>query len=194
LRVSDHLIRKTALAAALAAFLVTAIPAHAVDSVSFEMGRGNENTDLWRAGAQWKWDKHWLADRPWTLGAYWDLQVGRWSNNNRDKENTDPGIRKPIWDIGFTPVFRLERAAHGAVVPYAEAAIGFHVLSDLRINQRRVFGSKFQYGDHVAAGLRFGPGYRYDAQLRLQHHSNGGLAYPNPGINFVQLRVAYHFE
>ena len=34
---------------------------------------------------------------------------------------------------------------------------------------------------------------RYDASVRFQHLSNGGLVQPNPGINFVQLRLAYHF-
>jgi hypothetical protein len=28
--------------------------------------------------------------------------------------------------------------------------------------------------------------------LRLQHLSNGGITSPNPGINFLQLRLAYH--
>jgi hypothetical protein len=29
--------------------------------------------------------------------------------------------------------------------------------------------------------------------VRLQHLSNGGIERPNPGINFVQLRLAYRF-
>jgi lipid A 3-O-deacylase len=180
------MIRKTVVAA-VAAF---AIPAQAADGVSFEFGRGSEQTDLWRAGVQWNWDKRWLVERPWRLGAYWDLQVGRW---------TGPQLRgqrhagDEVWDIGFTPVFRLERAQRTMFAPYAEAAIGFHLLSDLNINFRRVFSTHFQYGDHIGAGTRFGEGYRYDVSMRLQHLSNGGLAHPNPGINFLQLRFQYHF-
>ena len=41
---------------------------------------------------------------------------------------------------------------------------------------------------------KFGERYRYDLSLRLQHLSNGGLAHPNPGINFLQMRLAYHFD
>jgi hypothetical protein len=182
------MIRKIALGAALAAFLATAIPAHAVDSVSFEMGRGSENTYLWRVGLQ-KWDRRWFVDRPWTLGAYWDVQFGRW---NGPRERGQRGENE-VWDIGVTPVFRLERAQRAALAPYAEAAIGFHLLSDLRINFRRAFSTNFQYGDHIGVGARFGERYRYDLSVRLQHLSNGGLAHPNPGINFLQLRVAYHF-
>jgi lipid A 3-O-deacylase len=180
------MIRKTALAAVLALGAIS--NAHALDSVSLEVGDGNENTDLWRVGLQWNWRRRWFTERSWTLGAYWDLQAGRWRGPLRPGQSY-----QQTWDIGLTPVFRLERAARTPVVPYVEAAIGFHALSDLRINFRRVFTTHFQYGDHVGAGLRFGPELRYDAGVRLQHLSNGGLARPNPGINFVQLRVAYRF-
>jgi lipid A 3-O-deacylase len=178
------MIRKTLAAAAL----MLAAPAQAVDSASLELGFGDEDTETLRAGLQWNWQRRWFAERSWALGAYWDLQIGRWSGPLR------PGQQpQTVWDIGITPVFRLERAERTRVVPYLEAGIGFHVLSDLRINFKRVFSTRFQYGDHLAAGVRFGEDHRYDMSLRLQHLSNGGLARPNPGINFVQLRLAYHF-
>jgi lipid A 3-O-deacylase len=182
------MIRKTAVLAAL--LLVSISNAHALDSASFEFGVGNEGTDLWRAGVQRKWQRRWFAERSWTLGAYWDLQVGRWTGRVRAGQSER---EQNIWDISLTPVFRLERAQRTGIAPYVEGAIGFHALSDLRINQRRLFSTHFQYGDHLGAGLRFGPEYRYDASLRVQHLSNGGLARPNPGINFLQLRLAYHF-
>ena len=61
------------------------------------------------------------------------------------------------------------------------------------MNSERRFGTRFQYGDHIGVGVRYGPRYRYDLGVRLQHLSNGGLADPNPGINFVQVRLAYRF-
>ena len=184
------MIRKTALAAVLALGPVS--NACAVDGVSFEAGVGNEDTRIWRAGLQWKWQRRWFADRAWTLGAYWDLQAGRWRGPLR-RGQLDAGNQE-VWDIGITPVFRLERAERSALVPYAEAAIGFHMLSDLRINFHRSFSTHFQYGDHLGVGARFGGRHRWDAGFRLQHLSNGGIAKPNPGINFLQLRVAYHFR
>jgi lipid A 3-O-deacylase len=179
------MIRKTLCAAALG----TAACARAVDGSSVEIGFGNENTETARVGLQWKWGERWLSERSWTLGGYWDLQVGRWSGPLR------PGREKQrVWDIGITPVFRLERATRTRVWPFFEAAIGFHLLSDLRINSQRSFGSHFQFGDHIAAGVRFGEANRYEMSLRLQHLSNGGITSPNPGINFLQLRLAYHVE
>jgi lipid A 3-O-deacylase len=178
------MIRKTLGAAAL----VLAAPAQALDGVSVEIGFGDENTETIRGGLQWNWQRRWFAERSWTLGAYWDLQIGRWSGPLRPGQQ-----QQSVWDIGITPVFRLERAERTRVVPYFEAGIGFHLLSDLRINSKRVFSTHFQYGDHLAAGVRFGDGHTHDLSLRLQHLSNGGLARPNPGINFLQLRIARHF-
>ena len=187
------MIRKTAAAAAAAlvglvstAGLVSS--AHALDGVSFEVGEGEENTDLWRLGLQWRWQKRWFAESAWTLGAYWDLQAGRWSGPLKPGEP-----HQEVWDLGITPVFRLERAARTALVPYFEAAIGFHMLSNLRINADTNFSTHFQYGDHLAAGVLFGPQQHYDLSLRAQHLSNGGIAHPNPGINFIELRAAYRF-
>ena len=181
------MIRKTAVAAALG--LAAISNARAFDGAALDLGVGNEDTELLRAGLQWNWKKRWFTERSWTLGAYWDLQVGRWSGPIR------PG--KPdetVWDIGITPVFRLERAERTRVIPYFEAGIGFHMLSDLRVSSGRIFSTHFQYGDHLGVGVRFGDNHRYDGSLRLQHLSNGGLARPNPGINFIQLRLAYHFD
>jgi hypothetical protein len=45
----------------------------------------------------------------------------------------------------------------------------------------------------VAAGVSFGDQLQWDVAARLQHFSNAGINNPNPGINFFQLRVDYHF-
>jgi lipid A 3-O-deacylase len=178
-------------AAALVSALFAAAPVLAVDGASFETGRGNEGTEMWRAGIQWNWERRWFTERSWNLRAYWDLQLGRWRGPLKSGQ-LDAGDQE-VWDLGLTPVFRLERAGRTAFWPYFEAAVGFHLLSDLNINFQRRFSTSFQYGDHIGAGIRFGPDYHIDMSLRLQHLSNGGLARPNPGINFLQARLMYHF-
>ena len=94
-------------------------------------------------------------------------------------------------DVGLTPVFRYAHAARG---PYFEGAVGFHVLSDSHITRRLDFSTRFQFGDHVGAGLRLGANREYDLSLRLQHLSNAGIRNPNPGVNFLQLRFQHHFR
>jgi len=171
---------RAVLATAICCF---AIPAAAVDGVSLEAGRGEENTDSWRLGVHWDWDRQWFADRAWRLSGSWELQFGQWS-----------GPISAVTDVSLTPVFRLEPSSPSALSPYLEAAIGFHLVSDYRITGRRFFSTKFQFGDHVGAGVRFGNRHEHDVGLRLQHLSNGGLRRPNPGINFLQLRYQHHFD
>ncbi|MGH8670265.1 MAG: acyloxyacyl hydrolase [Burkholderiales bacterium] len=176
------MIRKTAAGATLtlaAAALPFAIPAHALDGFSIEAGRGDERSELVRGGLQWKWKRRFFTEGRWYVAGYWDASVGVWTTD------------KSVIDFGLTPVFRLQHSDTAG--PYYEAAIGFHLLSDLSVSRTRIFGSNFQFGDHLAAGWRFGGLGRYDVSLRLQHLSNGGLKKPNPGINFLVLRFAYHF-
>lgn len=173
------MIRKTVLAAALA----FAVPAYGIDGISFEAGRG-EGVNVLRLGMQWNWERKWFAERSWNIVGYWDLTAGFWDT----PIGANPG------DLGLTPTFRLQQAAPGAIAPYFEAAIGFHLLSEVRVKSDKMFSTNFQFGDHVGAGARFGPRGRYDISVRLQHLSNGSIKEPNPGVNFAQLRLAYHFH
>jgi hypothetical protein len=153
------------------------MPAHAVDSLSLELGHGSHGVDLWRVGAQWKQEPaHWMAGHP-SWSWHWDVVVGGWT-----------GDHGTVHDFGVTPVFRYAKAAQG---PYVEGAIGFHILSDSHINSDLGFSTRFQFGDHLGAGYHLG---KYDWQLRLQHISNGGMRNPNPGVNFLELRLQYHLD
>ncbi|MGE0874104.1 MAG: acyloxyacyl hydrolase [Burkholderiales bacterium] len=178
---------RTFLLAALAgaALALPALPAKAVDSVSLELGTGDA-TDMGRIGLQWKWDSRWLAGGGWHLGGYWDAQLGYW------KSRPGGGVSgNSIVDFGITPVFRYQRDDGRGF--YVEGAIGFHYLSKKEINANRRFSTNFQFGDHVGAGFRFGGRNEWDASIRLQHLSNGSIKRPNPGINFLQLRLQHHF-
>ena len=162
----------------------TALPAHAVDSVSLELGAGN-HTDMGRVGLQWNWNKKWPVGDAWAVSGYWDASLGYWRG-----DSSVSGARD-LYDLGFTPVFRLSQ--NKPTGWYAEAGIGVHLLSETRINDRRQFGTAFQFGDHIAAGYRFGARGEYDLGYRFQHLSNADIKKPNNGINFNQIRFAYHF-
>lgn len=172
------MIRKIA-ATAAACFLFALTPAaYCLDGISLEAGRGNDRTKVLRLAVQWQWREEWPVDARWRLNGYWEVSAGAWENHDDSTA-----------DFALTPVFRLER--HGRQrVPYVEAAIGFHILSQ-HISRERQFSTNFQFGDHLAAGIRSG---KYDFGVRLQHISNGGIRHPNPGINFVLLRFQYHLD
>jgi lipid A 3-O-deacylase len=176
--------------AVAAAALAFSTVASAVDSMSFEYGDSdstNADVKLYRIGAQWDWKKRWFDTGNWHLGGYWDLSLGYWDNDSVAKTHSS------ITEIGLTPVFRFQSNNTSGVSPYLEAAIGFHFLSATSVSPERNFGSSFQFGDHLGAGLRFGDKGRYDVSYRYQHLSNAGIKDPNQGINFHQLRLQYHF-
>lgn len=158
----------------LLALLCSPLPAPALDSVSMEVGRGAGQTNLLRAGLQWHGRDKWLEHSSWHIARYLDLAFGGWNNGG-----------KTVYDLGLTPVFRFERSTGS---PYFEAAIGFHAVSDLQFERGRETSTRLQFGDHIGVGFVRD---RYDWGLRVQHLSNGGIRNPNPGINFLQLRLQY---
>jgi lipid A 3-O-deacylase len=176
--------KKALLMGWLAAVLAMAGPrAMAVDGVALEAG-GGDGTDMARIAVQWDWNKRWFQGADWHLGGYWDLGIGYWRRDGL------PGENENIWEIGFTPVFRIQR--NSLTGPYAEAAIGAHLLSRTQIGDKRL-STKFQFGDHLGFGYRFGVKGAWDLGYRFQHLSNASIKSPNDGINFHQVRLQYRF-
>lgn len=169
---------------------IFAAPARAVDGVAIEAGNSpssNADVSLVRLGVQWDWKARGLETRGWRVAGYWDLQLGYWNNDSAGR--THPGL----WEVGFTPVFRVRQTHPGGLAPYLEGGIGIHFLTETSVSPRRRFGSSFQFGDHLGIGVRFGPRHAFDLSYRYQHLSNAGIKSPNNGINFHLLRLGYWF-
>lgn len=149
----------------------------AVDSFAIEAGHGTGDTNMARVGVQWHGRDKWFEHSTWHVERYVDLAFGGWNNGHGT-----------VYDLGITPVFRFARPSGS---PYFEAAIGFHMLSDLDFDRRRETSTRFQFGDHIGVGVVRG---RYDFGVRLQHLSNAGIRNPNPGINFLQVRLQYRLD
>jgi len=172
------------------AALVASPAVHAIDGVSIVYGHSdssNVNVNMGRVGVQWDWNKKLVELGNWNLGGYWESDAGYWSNSSVARTHAN------IMDIGFTPVFRIQQTTRSFIAPYAEAAVGLHFLSATSLNAQRQFGSSFQFGDHLGAGIRFGDKGQYDVGYRYQHFSNAGIKEPNQGINYNELRLQYHF-
>ena len=160
-----------------------AMSAAAVDGVSFEGGRGDGAT-MARAGLQWNYDKQWLKGDRWHVGGYWDLSAGHWRRDALALQNDS------LTEIGLTPTLRLQQNDGKGL--YANAGIGFHLLSKTSLGGKR-FGTAFQFGNHLGVGYRWGPKNAFDLGLRYQHLSNASIKQPNNGINFTQARMQYWF-
>ena len=158
-----------------AALLACALPVQAFDGVSAELGAGQDGVWMWRIGAQWDQRVQKLEQTNWHI--HWDFALGQWKS--------DAGT---MHDLSITPVLRWAPGDRGA---YLEGAIGLHLLSDSHISSDTDFSTRFQFGDHLGAGYRW---RRYDLALYAQHISNGGMRNPNPGMNFVALRLIRWFD
>jgi hypothetical protein len=163
---------------------LSSAPAFAIDGFAVEYGRG-EGVDRGVLSLQWDWGRQLYRGSDWNLGGYWDLSLAQWHNGS-----VAPGQNEDITDVGFTPVFRVQ--PNSLVGPYFEAGIGVHLFSHASIGDKRL-ATPFQFGDHLGFGYRFGAKSAFDLGYRFQHHSNAGIKHPNPGINFHQVRVQYHF-
>ena len=159
-------------------------PAAALDGVALEAGRG-DSTDMGRVAVQWDWKSRWLQGQSWHLSGYWDLGIGYWR-----WRDALPTQHEDIVDIGLTPVLRFQ--PNDLKGPFVEAGIGFHLLSRTSIGSKR-FSTRFQFGDHIGAGYRFGAKGALEVGYRFQHLSNANIKKPNNGINFHQVRLQYHF-
>ena len=71
-----------------------------------------------------------------------------------------------------------------------EVGIGANLLFPIYQTHDKRFSTAFNFGDHLAIGYRHG---NREFALRLQHFSNAGIKYPNPGEDFIQLRYAFHY-
>ena len=164
-----------------------ALPATAgtPDSISLELGAGKA-TQMARVAVQYDWERRWFESEGAQLGGYWNLSAGAW---RLTRVEGIPDRHGRMADVGITPVFRY--AASGKTGPYVEAAIGIHLLSKRYDNGGHKLSTHFQFGDHLAVGYRFAQDW--DASLKVQHFSNGGIKHPNGGVNFLVLRLAKRF-
>lgn len=159
-------------------------PTGALSSLFAQYGVADSTREL-TAGAtwDWAWSKPFATGR---LTGYWESSVSRWSYE---------GERKATWlgKLEVTPVFRY-RPNNGDSPWFGEAAIGLTLTTTLYATNRKSFSTRFNFGDHVAIGRNFGEDGRYEVALRIEHLSNAGIQHPNPGENFVQVRLSYRFH
>jgi hypothetical protein len=170
----------------LAALLsLAALPSHAVDSASLEIGKGR-HTDMVRVAGQWQWDQQWWRSNGTHIGGYWDLSLAQWRAKRFGP--TENGTAN-ITDVGLTPVFRLQSDDRRGA--YAEIGVGIHYLSRLYNNDGRRLSTRFQFGDHLGVGYVFRN--NVDLGLKIQHFSNGSIKKPNDGADFIVLKVSSTF-
>jgi hypothetical protein len=162
-----------------------------IDAISLSIGEDldDNETTLYRLGVQNKWERTWLNDGAWYVGGYWDAELAYMESDHKNSKNDD------LYDLGLTPVFRLQRDASlsSGVSPYAEFGIGPHLISETRLGKQQ-YSSALQFGSLIGFGVGFGDKGQYELSYRLQHISNADIKTPNQGMNLHMLRIGYNFE
>ena len=158
-----------------------------IPSTAFvQAGIGDQSTRAYIAGLtwDWKWRHHFGFG---TLSGYFDADFGRWTTDRS-------GVKGYAWmtQVGLTPVLRW-RPAGSQSDWFAEIGVGANYILPLYRSGSKRFSTEFNFGDHVAIGRDFGSRGQHEVALRAEHFSNAGIAHPNPGENFAQLRYSYRF-
>lgn len=160
------------------------LPAHAVDGASLEFGTGNK-TQFARGSLAWNFQRALYESDRIAVKGYWDLSLAQWRGN---RYNDQPGVHQNLTEIGLTPMFRFQQPGSRF---YGEAGVGVHLLSELYNNNARKLSTAVEFGSQFGIGYNLNP--RTDVGLSIQHYSNGGIKHPNSGVNFVSMKVSYHF-
>lgn len=146
---------------------------------------GDQGTRAYVTGATWNLNQ-WHGGSGWSASAYFEVDVGRWSTDEH-------GRRASAWitQLGLTPALRV-RPTGSAQAWFAEIGVGANDIVPLYQTGHKRFSTEFNFGDHFGIGRALGGRHQAELVLRVQHFSNAGIAEPNPGENFVQLRYALH--
>ncbi|MBU6440009.1 MAG: acyloxyacyl hydrolase [Betaproteobacteria bacterium] len=169
---------RAAAGAALAGALLAAAPAHASE-VSLLAGSfdGYHNlTAAWQSDALWAHD--FGSDR---LDFSVEASAGRVFG-----PAGKPGA--PLWHVGLTPFLRWWFTQDTAV----EAGIGANFFSGTYIGSKTI-STSYQFGDSLGLFHRI-QGSPWGVGLRFTHYSNADIKRPNPGQNYLQLRLSYELR
>ena len=155
-------------------------------SVYLQRSQAGQDTHAMTLGATLPWPAWRMPLWGGELRGHWDFYASRWSFDGAGGQGGSL-----LW--GVTPTLRL-RPRQGQAAWFWEAGLGA-TLSNHRYRPlgHEAFSTRFNFASHLGLGVNLGARREHELLLRLQHVSNAGIKEPNPGLNFLQLRYAWHF-
>jgi lipid A 3-O-deacylase len=93
-----------------------------------------------------------------------------------------------LWHVGVTPVAQYWLTPQIAI----ELGIGVNVFSGVHLGDKNI-STAFQFGDSLGVLHRVA-GTPWTLGARFTHYSNAEIKRPNPGQNYLQLRVSYALD
>ncbi|MFS8974538.1 acyloxyacyl hydrolase [Cupriavidus necator] len=156
---------------------------HADPMVHVAFGRDHShNINKYEIGLLWDSGFAWGNPQRWQTTLHWEVDLAQW----------DSGKGRDVTEIGFSPVFRLERRG-GSIVPFLEGSVGFRIMSHVSTSPSHNYSSAFQFTEIIGFGLAFCKELACELGFRYQHISNASIKKPNPGTDFITGYLAYRF-
>ena len=129
-------------------------------------------------GASWDITKRSKARDETGFAGRIDGQIAHWRGLGTPTDN------HYLWDFSAIPMLRYTFDWTASPRIYVEGGFGIHFLTHTRINNDRMMGASFQFGEIVGAGVTFGPDNKYELGVFVQHVSNGNTASYNWGLTY----------
>lgn len=130
------------------------------------------------------WQRRFLGA---SLRGYTEVTYSKWVAG-------EPGVAnsRSFNQVGIAPVLRIQ---HPERFPgmFLDLGIGAYLITPIYQHRDKRFGSAYNFGDQIGVGMQLGRGGSYEVSVRVQHFSNGGIKQPNPGENFLQMRLLVRF-
>ncbi|MEM6710615.1 MAG: acyloxyacyl hydrolase, partial [Pseudomonadota bacterium] len=151
-------------------------------------GRAGQSHDTYRVSVQRHWARRVWEREHFYFSGFWDVGVTLWDASNITPGNADRGAER-LWVLGASPVLRwqFQRLFAAPIEPFLELGVGLSLLSDreLRSGNNRALrlGTRWQFEDRAAIGIRFGRDGAWELAYRIMHHSNLDAADENAGVD-----------
>ena len=171
------------LRALIAAALAGAPVGAAAEVVPFLHAQQGYGVTVWGVGARIGPERTLWKGGAWRIDHDFNVRLSRWLSHREQRRAF------ALWEVGAWNTLRF-LAPRPDYTPFAEAGLAMHLLTHTRIGDRAL-GTAFQFGQHVALGVRFGPGQAYTIAARMEHVSNADIKKPNDGVSMAGFEFRY---
>jgi lipid A 3-O-deacylase len=153
------------------------------DKAFVELAAGSASTHAASAGVGWTWGwrRGW---RDGTFSASTEIFASHWKSTGTQEQS--------LTLLGALPLLRYSTVLFSWPV-FIEGGVGLSVMDRNFETPQKHMGSSWNFYDTLAIGTAIGTERISEVSLRISHLSNAGIRKPNPGENFIQVRVTMHF-
>ncbi|MEA3404388.1 MAG: acyloxyacyl hydrolase [Pseudomonadota bacterium] len=154
-----------------------------INKLSFSYDQGHDATlKHYRLALGADWLQDFYQSENFEITGRWEVNLNYW-NSTLDNADQDDGYM-----LGITPVFHYTYKMN-TLKPFIEMGGGPQLLSNDTV-ENEFKSTQFQFGSIFGLGIK---NNQFEISYRYLHISNAGIAMPNPGTDFHNIHLGYHF-